>query len=688
MGFITLLILQCVESSAAALTVVDSVQDLKNYPSPKVGEAVMVIDYYPIANVGLPGNGRDRGKGGGLFRWIAVGEGKDINYAPSAEDGGRYIMHTNSDFSDGTTNVADGIWERNFQGEIPNVKMWGARGDGSDDTVFIRNAVRGVRWNSALQGNHSVPMGAELLFPAGLYLVSNTIEIYSGLHLRGETTEHGTKIVMKDTVINRNIFETPEANVASRGNLKMQNVPGRGEHLGTAPHSLVDFAVGLVIENMSFWFGTNQAQQYRTEPTGAAICLSQPAETTIIRNVFVRGGGYGVRVLGGGTPGLQAENLGLFYQAVAGICIEGLKHNTDGRPQVSGAGGPISLKNIAGDSFSYRQSLQNSLILFSNYYPNALITGMSVEGAYGQGVIRCIMPPHIVDKRGEITVIGSTYVGDALDEEPAASPIERSLVVLENPYTSMADHTRCMPLVSIHPVQMYNVSNLIWDKWINIPAGGRKIRALKAYNNQLPVRRPLYYISAVTGRIGEGEERRSLLVTGDTAQYSFTPTEPGWYRVISSTQYGGPRAGGRLGINSFFDSAEVSVSVTRDFSDLSVLRKSPSVNNTPLVTKVRAYSYYDSTGNPYEIGYRCALDIFVASLSPYGSQSPTYGEYDSIELTFPLEGRPGELGSGLSLLRDPIKVSAVTDTNSFPKPTRPRESNYFSSQKEPVSIVH
>lgn len=648
----------------------------------------MVIDYYPLANIGENGNARVRGQGGGLFRWIAVGQGKDIANVTSADDGGRYIKHNNDEYADGKTNVADGIWERNFQGATPNVRMWGARGDGSDDTVFIRNAVRGVRSNSGVHGNRRVPMGAELVFPAGLYMVSNTIEISPGLHLRGESTEHSTQIVMNDAVLNRNIFETQDANVALRGNLKMQNVPGRGAHLGTAPHSLVDFAVGLIIENMSFWFGTNQAQHYRTNVTGAAICLSQPAETTVIRNVFFRGGGYGIRVIGGGTPGLQAENLGLFYQAVAGVAFEGLRYTRDGESLMMGAGGPISLKNVAGDSFSYAQSLKNSLILFTNYYPNAVITGMSVEGAYGGGVIRCIMPSHVVDKRGEITVIGASCVGDALDEERTSAPIERSFIVLENPYNSRAGHTRCMPLVAIHPAQMYNVANLIWDKWVNNPQGGRKIRALKAYNNQLPVRGPIYYMSAVTGGVGEQEERRSLLVTGDTAHYSFTPSEPGWYRVITSTQYGGPRIGGRLGINGFFDSAEVSFSVSRDFSDINVLRRSATVNNTPLVTKVRAYSYYDSVGDPYQVGYRCAVDIFVASLSPYGVQAPTYGEYDSIELTLPLEGRPGELGSGLSILRDPLKVSNVSDASAVPKPTRPRESGYSSSQASPISIVH
>jgi len=298
------------------------------------------------------------------------------------------------------------------------------------------------------------------------------------------------------------------------------------------------------------------------------------------------------------------------------------------------------------------------------------------------------MPPDVVDKRGEITIMGASCVGDLLDEEKTSTPIERNFVVLENPNNRLAGHTRCMPLVSIHPAQMYNVANLIWDKWINNPPGGRKIKALKVYNNQLPVRRPIYYIAAVTGGIGEQEERRSLLVEGDTAHYSFTPSEPGWYRVVTSTQYGGPRIGGRLAINGFFDSAEVEFSVSRDFSDINVLRKSATVNNTPLVTKVRAYSYYDSSGDPYQVGYRCGVDVFVARLSPYGPQGPTYGEYDSIELTLPLEGRPGELGSGLSILRDPLKVSDAGDTNTVPSPRRPKESVYFSSQGSPTSIVH
>jgi hypothetical protein len=268
------------ESFAAPLAVVDSVEELRKYPSPTNGEAVMVIDYYPLANIGENGNARVRGQGGGLFRWIAVGQGKDIANVTSADDGGRYIKHNNDEYADGKTNVADGIWERNFQGATPNVRMWGARGDGSDDTVFIRNAVRGVRSNSGVHGNRRVPMGAELVFPAGLYMVSNTIEIFPGLHLRGESTEHSTQIVMNDAVLNRNIFETQDANVALRGNLRMQNVPGRGAHLGTAPHSLVDFAVGLIIENMSFWSPERPfAYHSRLKPPLSGIFLSGAAVT-------------------------------------------------------------------------------------------------------------------------------------------------------------------------------------------------------------------------------------------------------------------------------------------------------------------------------------------------------------------------------------------------------------------------
>jgi hypothetical protein len=121
-------------ASPIVLSTISSLRALN--PSTFTNDTVaLVVDYYTPSQYFDTANGYSgRGRGGGLFRWLTP-----TNYAiatpPAADDGGRWIA-PNSPYS------ANGLWERLLQGETPNVKMWGAKGDGvNNDYASVQNAV-------------------------------------------------------------------------------------------------------------------------------------------------------------------------------------------------------------------------------------------------------------------------------------------------------------------------------------------------------------------------------------------------------------------------------------------------------------------------------------------------------------------------------------------------------------------
>jgi hypothetical protein len=239
--------------------------------------------------------------------------------------------------------------------------MWGARGDGkTDDTVAIQAAFDGVRGNRnwAMRDRAA---GNILYFPAGVYVVTNTIVIFAGAHIRGEGSLNSTTIQMSAAHTDRDIFRTRDAENYLKGSTAIDE----GTSTYTNNLGRVNFAMAMKIEDIGLHFGGARSEQLRANQTGAAICLTLPGETSIIQNVHVFGGGYGVRVIGGGTPGIKIENCGFFYQCIASIAVEGLRYREtpEGKDLITGYTGPITLSSVAGDSFSQAQIPNNCFIL-------------------------------------------------------------------------------------------------------------------------------------------------------------------------------------------------------------------------------------------------------------------------------------------------------------------------------------
>ena len=95
--------------------------------------------------------------GGGIFYWDAT--------STLPDDGGTVIQ---------VTGLATGRWKRVYDGVL-NVKFFGAKGAGTEDTAAILTAIAAVP-----------ATGGTLFFPPGSYVVSSTLKIsVSSTHIRG-----------------------------------------------------------------------------------------------------------------------------------------------------------------------------------------------------------------------------------------------------------------------------------------------------------------------------------------------------------------------------------------------------------------------------------------------------------------------------------------------------------------------
>jgi hypothetical protein len=350
-------------AATGAVTVVPDIATLRTIAIPSANDAVLVQDYYSPASL--------MRRGGGLFRWVS---GLSI----TNEDGGYHVTNINS---------ASGVFERILNGETLNVKMFGAKGDGvtnpnGNDTAAIQRAMDSAR----KAANH-------ILIPMGYYNVTNTVVFQDCMHIEGEGPQHGTVVRMipgTNNVAFLDIFRTRSADVARRGGLYIDSNGYWASSNYTA--YVADMAHGLIFENIWTQFGSDFNQFFSASQKGAGLCLFEGGEAAIIRNVQMWGGGYGIRCIGGGTPGLRVENSTFFYQAIAGVCVEAI---IDGAGTVHSDTGPMTFTGVSGDMMSTNQEAIASLILITNVWPNATITDISAEGVYGGGVVRLVSPPNL-----------------------------------------------------------------------------------------------------------------------------------------------------------------------------------------------------------------------------------------------------------------------------------------------------
>ena len=530
----------------------DNIADLRTIdPSTDPSSVTNIV----LADV--PGYYQPADRGGGWFVWTNS----------SASDDGGAIIIPNS-------HSGSGRWMRILKGETPNVKMWGAKGDGShNDTVNIQNA---------LNGGVNLPFG-EMLFPSGNYYVTNTLVFTPILHIRGEGSFNNTFVVMHG---DHDVFETISARDAIAGT------------------SYDGWDHGVIIEGM-------EIDCDPTSTSASAIAMYRSGEASVIRNIVTGDGGYGVRCFGGGAPGLRLEHVSCFGTHVANVCFDG--NMPDGT--FVGGGGSASLIGISGDGFF----TTNSFIRVNNCYPLLSVYDFKAEASYGGGFIyykQSLGTPY-PGMIGGINIYGGTYNGSGTND----------FIVLNSDSQANAP-------VYISNVQLYSVRYLIKD----ILTGRNIDANVGGFNQstcRLPVQYESFLggnFPSVSTRLTIGDSVRydfdpptagwyrvirpsfhfhmggSLAINSpvDSSLVQFTSNPELDYEI-----YGGTN---RLGVE---------LDVTRASTDY------PLDHGRPYVTMVRAGNYTTPSA-----GANAFVDIYVARTP----DDPTNGYGGHITLTLPLEG--------------------------------------------------
>ncbi len=587
-----------ISSANAALEYPLSVQNISELQSLNMSgitnkSVALVLGYYAPSD-----------RGGGMFQWNSS--------STATNDGGRYI--TTNSWAGGA-----GRWVRMLNGETANVKMWGATANPvHDDTTNIQYAVNacGFGWTE------------ELLFPSGSYKVTDTIVFPSQLHIRGEGQVNNTHVIMPaGSQFQKDIFRTGLANRYLTGD---SVIPG------------YDLDHGLVFENMYIAFdGVEETRN----TSNACLVVCSPGEGNEIRNLHLLSGGYGIRCIGGGAPGLRVRNVSVGNQAIAGISVEPMVINSSEQDN----GGSINLSGISGDYRWNSYAGTASLIRLYHSIATVSIHSFKAEGEFGGGVIQASLPAGWPgNPMGSIGIYGGTYSSGPLEGQ---TNVPRDFVVLKGPSESPSR----TPSVYIDRVNLSGTRYLIRDE-----VTGRNVSPpdnLGVGLMQGVCRLPTEYEGYNYGWL------RSRLVVGGDALYTFLPPTNGWYRVMGPVT-GNPSIGGRLVISSLMESSEVSVQVYPGGgitgAEINVIRTVRDGGSyRPMVTKIRAGSYNDPSlsGNndcPF-------VDIYVERL-----HDDLYDYYRTITLAYPIQAAQNLIVSGGMV---PLLTPTSPLTNGDPLPS-------------------
>jgi hypothetical protein len=566
-----------------------------------------VIDYYPLA--------ASAHRGGGNFRWITPRSLLGLCCgATTADDGGRFITNSVN---------TNGVWERVFDGGMPNVKMWGAYGDGvHDDTIAIQRALDGTRdWSGA----------GELLFPGGTYMITNTLIFNSTLtHVTGEGPLN--TFVMMKLGYSADIFHTWNAHLF---------LTGVGD-----PNA--DFDHGLIFENIGLTFqddGNIQSGHPVRNKTNSGLVLGIPGEVSTIRNVHIQNGGVGIRCLSGGAPGLNLRDVRCFEPAIAGILIQPLPGETN----VDG-GGPITIIGLSGDQNYGDTAATASLVVVSNVDCLISISSVKAESDWGGGLIHYYCG-NAQNNGAHLSLRECNFnAGETIDHQfyqPDFLKIE--------PSSTFNTTFGFGPVVTIEQVKFNGVLNLIHDLIGNriVEADTQGWWGLDQLAANLPI---TYQASTTGGGVPTAQATGSTLMIGETAFTTFYPTNTGWYRIMVPFGNGINELSGRISITSPYSKENIELQV--DCTDwttpwLNVTRCKTGMH---VISQARAINYFDSTiGGEWNF-----LDVFVTNALPASAQ----GHANRLTIALDTAGMSPLNHVQAQLLSPVIKVSDTPPTGA------------------------
>lgn len=515
------------------LDIVDNIAALRT-ASTSDGSIVYAAGYYTTND-----------RGGGKFRFIAA--------ATDVDDGGRFIKPTAIDAS------SPGRWYRLLDGEEANVKMWGAKGDGvTDDSTTIQKAISAMQYGWSLK----------LLVPTGTYIVTQTLQLPARIHLHGEGNQDNTTILMQQGTVKDLIVTSNTVSALSTAN----------------------YDTGIVVEDLALGFA-GYTSSGTTNTGNVALTICQPSVSHVIRNVTTLGGGYGIRCIGAGSPGLRIQNVAANFAWVAGVKVDLL------------SAGDYNQINIDGLSMVNRFGIANTKgVWFNQIQTNAAIRNLDAEGSFNGGVIHWDVPQLAAgETAAQLRVDSATFKGDGVLSTPF-------IAVATTAATPLSAGGQQIPLISVGNVTLSNCTAIISDQISNYNVVMQGTSGLQTGEGRTPFQ---YEVSSANDI---ASNRRLKMLRPDTAVTTFSATSAGWYRIASGSA---KSLNGNFNISSTFESTNFDVVMNeRSLNAIFTVNRHSKISSfttQPFVTKARAVYYTNDS---------CYLDVYINTVPGLSSSQP------------------------------------------------------------------
>lgn len=196
----------------------------------------------------------------------------------------------------------------------------------------------------------------EFVIPAGVWRLSQPLVVGARCQLKGKSIGITTLLATNQN----DILRTEQAQQI----IDTKQVPAA-------------FDEHFLIENLTLDLGTDNK-------SSSAVTVCQPGENNEFHRLRTRGGGFGITVIGVGTPGINLENISLADHAQASIHFVGIYEGVTGEEvgRVLHWGGPTILNRISSDNRRTRAPL---------IWVDKCATPIEIHGLKAEGGFDCLV---------------------------------------------------------------------------------------------------------------------------------------------------------------------------------------------------------------------------------------------------------------------------------------------------------
>ena len=285
------------------------------------------------------------------------------------------LVHASNNTFSGVTTPYAGLVP-----SVVNVKDFGATGDGStDDTAAVQAAI------------DAVSSGGEVFFPAGTYLVSNTLTVGSNVSLRGSS--HTTAKIVGDPTPGTGIREQNLFYATGESNIKVEGLRFDMRNDAITP-SLASSYLENVFQFLSCTDVTIRDCYFERMINGAisfnATSVAHTSNLLVEHCEFVNGAQFGVKAI------RFADNVRFIRNTFYNVINEGITGTLTG-------GKPMAMTGTVDGEMSFNRVVQDNgyggsiIVEYRDARPSEHI---KIHGNYVKGTL----------KGNNIKIAGSKYI--------------------------------------------------------------------------------------------------------------------------------------------------------------------------------------------------------------------------------------------------------------------------------------